>query len=274
MSLFNHSDYRNFLRSYVENLPRKGRGELSRISAHLQINTSLLSQILAGSRDFTLEQGLELSRFLGHSELEAEYLENLILLARAGTESYKKRIRGRMAKLKREAFQLNRRMPVASRLNEEQLAVFCSSWVYSAIHLVSSLVDEKGKSSGLTVAEIAQRVRLPRPKLLEHLSFLCQAGLCVQEGERYRMGEQSTFVERQSPHLARLHSNWRLKAIHDFEQRREEDFMFTAQMSLSQQDFLKIREKLMALVKETNASVQASAAEEVACLSIDWFGVR
>lgn len=270
--IFEFFDYRKFLRSYVKSRPRNGRGELTRICERLSIPTSLMSQILAGSRELTLEQGLALSKYLGHTELETDYLESLILLERASTEDLRKRVRARIEKLKRDGLLLGKRMAVAKELSEEQLATFCSAWTYSAIHLLTSLTAH-GKD-GLTVDEIAQKLKMDRPKVSEQLSFLCHAGLCVQEGDRYVMGGQSTFVKRESPHLARLHSNWRIKAIHDFEKRSEEDFMTTAQVSLSRKDFLVIREKLLEVIKFASERVKDSAPEDVAFLNIDWFCLR
>lgn len=269
--IFDFTDYRKFIRFFVQSRPRNGRGELTRICERLGISTSLLSQILAGSRDLTLEQGLELSRYIGHSELETDYLESLILLERAASEDLRKRVRDRLQKMKREALQLGKRLTTADRLTDEQLATFCSSWTYSAIHLLTSL--ENG-APGCTVDDVAARLGMERPRALEQLAFLCRAGLCVQDGERYRMGRSSTFIPRDSPHLARLHSNWRLKAVHDFDRRDEEDFMTTAQLSLSRKDFLAVREKILELMKFAAEQTKDSDAEDVAYLNVDWFRLR
>ena len=73
MALFDCEDYRSYLRTYLKGLPKKGRGELSKIALHLKTNSTLLSQVFAGTRHFSAEQTYELSCYLGHSSIETDY---------------------------------------------------------------------------------------------------------------------------------------------------------------------------------------------------------
>ena len=91
---------------------------------------------------------------------------------------------------------------------------------------------------------------------------------------RYTMGVQSTFVERGSPHLMKHHANWRVKAVQDSDLMRETDLMFTGQISLSNSDFLFLRERITEFIKLASERAKDSKAEDVACLNIDWFRVR
>lgn len=266
MSLFEYSTYRSYLKSYLKSLPRKGRGELTRIATRLHVNTSLLSQILGGTREFTSEQSYELSKYLGHTELELEYFQLLVQIDRAATHNLKTHLQEKLLRMRNEALKIANRVKTEKRIAEEDRAVFYSVWIYSAVHLFTSL-----KPEGTTAEEIGERFHLSREKTKEIMKFLVGTGLCLEEGMRFKMGVQSTFVEKGSPHLNKHHSNWRIKALNDCETMSDSDFMFTGQMSISKSDFLVLREKLSEYLKTAAERAENSKAEEIACLNLDFF---
>ncbi len=269
MSIFEHNDYRIYLKNYIKALPKKGRGELSKISKHLRVNTTLLSQIMSGSRDFSHEQTYSLSLYLAHTELETDYFSLLVQLNRAGTIELKKHIQKKIETIKTDALQLSKRISHEKKLTEQQRSVFYSSWIYSAVHLLTSTNDR-----GVTLDDVAKRFRFSKQKALQIIQFLLSTGICSELSGRYVMGVQSTYVEHGSPHLLKHHSNWRIKAIQRSESISEKELMYTGQFSLSQKDFEVLRERIAEFLKEANLMVKESKAEDLACLNIDWFQIE
>lgn len=266
MSIFEFKDYRVYLKSYIKNLPKKGRGELSKISKHLRANTTLISQIMSGLRDFNQEQTHSLSVYLAHTELEMDYFSLLVQVKRAGTLELKKHLEKKLDSIKTEALQLSKRISHEKKLSDQQRAIFYSSWIYSAVHLFTSI-----KEKGVTSEEISARFNLTKQKTVEIVQFLLSTGICSENSGRYTMGVQSTFVERGSPYLLKHHSNWRVKAIQKSEALAENELMYTGQFSLSLKDFELLRERLTEFLKEANLLVKESKSEDLACLNIDWF---
>lgn len=266
MSIFEFKDYRSYLKNHIKRLPHKGRGELSKIAKHLRVNTTLLSQIMAGTREFSQEQAYSLSLYLAHTELEMDYFSLLIQLMRAGTHELKKHLEKKLEGVKTEALKLSKRISHEKKLTDQQRAIFYSSWIYSAIHLFTSLGSE-----GVTLEQIATRFNLSKTKTVEIVQFLLSAGVCTDESGKFAMGVQSTFIERDSPYILKHHSNWRIKAIQKSESLQENELMYSGQFSLSKKDFLILRERLAEFLKEANMVVKESPAEELACLNIDWF---
>ena len=88
------------------------------------------------------------------------------------------------------------------------------------------------------------------------------------------MIEQSTHLEKGSPHLSRFQKDWRLIAIEHAQKLSEDELMFTGPVTLSKSDFLKLREQLVQNIKDFLKVVHPSEAEEIACLNIDWFWVK
>jgi uncharacterized protein (TIGR02147 family) len=268
MSIFEFTDYRVYLKSYIQRLPNRGRGELSKLAKHLLVNTTHISQIMSGTRDFSFEQAYSVSLYLGHTALETDYFSLLVQKHRAGTIELKKHLSEKIDSLKTEALRLSERISYEKKLSDQQRAIFYSSWIYSAVHLYTSILEE-----GFSIDEIATRFDLSRSKVSEILQFLVSSGICQENSGRFKMGIKSTFVEKGSPHLLRHHSNWRIKAIQKSETLTNSELMYSGQFSLSREDFLLLREQFTEILKKANDIVKESKAEDLACLNLDWFWI-
>lgn len=268
MSIFSYKDYRSYIRQYIRQLPKKGRGELSKIAGHLQINTTLLSQIMSGLREFTSEQAYALSHYLAHTELEAEYFSLMVQISKAGNTQYKQHLEKKLALIQNESLKLAKRINSTKNLSEENRSIFYSSWIYSAIHLYTSIHDE-----GVRLEDVVKRFGLTRNKAVEILQFLVGAGLCRYDNNLYSMSIANTFLEFGSPHLIKHHANWRVMSLQKSEKLTPEELMYSGQFSLSKKDFLELRELLTEFLKKANAIVKDSKAEDIANLNIDLYWI-
>lgn len=274
VSIFEFDTYREYLRAHIQSLPKGGRGELSSIAKLLRVNTTWISQIMSGSQDFTVDQAHALSLYLGHRELEMDYFFLLIQMERAATSDLKTHLKKKLKNLKNESLKVANRMDHQKKLSETERAIFYSSWIYSAVHVFSSLSDSGSNNEsegGKTLEEIAARFDLSRPRAVEILHFLTSSGIVTEQSGRYSPGVQSTFLEQGSPHLLKHHSSWRVKAIQKSETLSEKEMMVTGQYSLSREDFMKLREKLAGFLKELSESLKDTNPEEIVCLNLDWF---
>ena len=269
MSIFNFSDSRLFLRHYINELPRGGRGEARKLAQYLSVSTTLISQILASQKSFTSEQAQHLTHYLGLSELEADYLMHLIQLERAGSVEVRKYWQSKLQEIKDRGLKLSNRVRPERVLNDQERSIFYSTPLYSAIRLYTS-VGKRGK----TVGEVAARFVIPLSRATEILRFLTETGLCVVKDERYQLGSQSTHLAQGSPHLLKHHSGWRVRAMRRAEDLAENELMYTAPVSLSEEDFAALRESMVQFIKTFLAKVHASPSEEVACFNLDFFWVK
>jgi len=265
-SIFNFDNYRVYLRSYLAQLPQK-RGALKSWAQHLQVHSTLVSQVMIAKRDFTEEQGLELSDFIGHNQIEKEYFLELLRFERAGTQNLRKHHQVRLQQIKNQALQLSERISVDRKLTDHESAIFYSSWMFSAIRLCCSLGE------GMTVEEIGSKLSLPRKQVLEALEFLRESGFVKQEGVRYVIGTQYTHLGKSSPYLIRHHNNWRLRALQKADQISDAELMYTAPFSISEKDFIVLREQLVLVIEQFLKTVKASEGEVVACFNMDLFRV-
>ena len=269
MSLFQFKDSKSYLRYYIAHLPKKGRGEISRMAHHLRVSTTLVSQVLSGEKFFTAEQALILTQYLGLIGVEADFFTYLIQAERAGSKDLKLYWNNKLKDIREQSLKISSRVAVDQTLKEEDRAVFYSTPLYSAIRLFTS-VEQKGKS----LDEICNRFELSRSKASLMLKFLIEKNLCVEKNNRYHIGAQRTHLEQGSPHLLRHHSNWRIRAIRQSEDLTDQELMYTAPVSLSRKDFEGLREEMALFIKSFLDRVHASPAEDIACFNLDFFWIK
>ncbi len=269
MALFQHKDYRVYLKELLEARPRKGRGELQRIANQLRIHSTLVSQIMSGLRDFNEEQAFELCKYLELSEVESEYFQLLVKIERAGTKVYRQHLEKKMSQLKDDVQKVSKRFTKEEEFTDEQKAIFYSSWIYSAIRLYCSTAEQ-----GKTLEEVMHQFHLPRTRALEYLNFLVSSQLCELKDNYYLMGQQRTYIDRGSIYFLKHHLNWRLKSIERSEVLTPDEKLYTVTMSLSQKDFLVIKEEISKLLNEILRISKTTEAEKLVCFNCDFFYIE
>lgn len=268
-SVFEHLDYRDYIKERLRALPKKGHGEAKKIAKQLGVSSTFISQALAGDRQLTSEHAQILSEYFSLTQLESDYFHYLIQWDRAGTLSLRKYIEGKMEKVKKDSLQLVHRVAAQRVFSDEEKSIFYSSPIYSAVHLFTST---QGK--GRTLEDIAQRFELSLTKAAQVLRFLREVNLVTEKAGHFQMGTQSTHLENSSPHLLKHLANWRIKAIQASDSLTDQEMMYTSQVSLSVEDFHLLRERMAQFIKSFLETVHASPAEEVACFNLDWFWIR
>ena len=268
MTIFEFSDYRDYLRNYIKKLPKRGRGEIHRMAQFIGIHPSLLSQVLSDSKNLTLEQAQLLGKYLGFTPLENEFLFCSVQVYRAGTKELENYFKDKLKELQKSSQNISKTLRQDRQLNAEETALFYSHWLYSAIWLYSSL---KG---GRNLDDIISWFQIPRERALDILQFLVQTGLCKIENGYYVMGPQSVFLDKGSVNVPRHHTNWRLRAIETSDKLESDELMYTAPMSLSVSDFKKLRSRMTEIIKEVTDVAIPSEAEAMVCFNLDFFLIK
>ncbi len=269
MSVFKYKNYKGFLKHYISQLPKKGRGEINKIATYLSVSSTLISQILAGEKDFSIEQAKGITEYLGLSDIDADYFILLVQRDRAGTVSLKNYYEQKISSVREKALKVADRISVTRTLTDLERSVFYSSFMYASVWLYTS-TSEKGRS----IDEVMNHFSLSRNKALEIIKFLHESQLCTESNGYYKMGTQSTHVEKGSPYLLHHYRNWRIKAIEQSENLRDEELMYSAAVSLSRKDFDHLREEMVQFIKEFLGKTHESPAEDIAFLNLDFMWIR
>lgn len=265
LDVFSFSDYRKYIRAWLDEARIEKRSNLSRLSKEIGVHTTFLAHILSGSKNLSFEQAADLSEALGHTKVEEDYFFALLHLERAGSVKLKKYWAAKKESIESNRKKLNTRVGEHHELTAEQRAIFYSSWIYVAI-FVATAID-----NGQTQEQIADLFQISRPKADEILTFLTQCGICEKKDSRFTMGKSVVYIPNDSPFVVKHHTNWRIQGIQKMDRREEDEMFFTSPMSISRNDFQRIRELLAKSIQTTLEICKDSPAEEVVCLNIDFF---
>lgn len=265
MTIFDFSDYKQFVKQRLESMPRKGHGQYRKIAQFLSVNSVTISQIFHGDRDLSVEQACELRDFFGLSALEGQYFVYLVERERAGTQKLKKMISERLEDLCFKSEDLKQRLPQKMELSEEKRAIFYSKWQYSGVRLLSSIPGFQ------TVDSISQHFKLSRAEAARIIEFLLATGLCQESSGKISMGPSSTHLEATSPLISRHHTNWRLKAIEHLDQLSPQELCLSMPCSLSEKAMRQIRKELVDCIERITKLIDEAPSEQLACLNVDLF---
>jgi uncharacterized protein (TIGR02147 family) len=267
--IFEYSNYKPFVSAWIGEQPRAGRGQFARIADRAGIHKASVSQIFRGDHELSLEQAHRLAGYLGLDPAETSYFLLLVNYARAGAANLREFWKTEIGRVQAEQAKLTNRVTRSRAMDSEERAIFYSNWIYSGIRILSSLPEMASRDA------IFKRFGLTRSFGNQVVEFLVKTGLCVEEKGRISMGPSMTHLEADSPLVARHHANWRVKAMERHPMLRPADELaYTAPMSLSAEDVLKIRALIADLVEKVDDLVGPSACEKVFCLNVDWFEVR
>ena len=267
MSVFDFTDYKDFVRSWVLEKPSKGRGQFQRFAKALSIHPTLVSHIFRGDKNLSLEQASTLCRYLELSSLETDFFLLLVQRAKSGSIDLSKILDRQITEIRKSSKNLVNRVSCEKELNAEEQSVFYSNWYYSGIRLLCSIPEYS------TYEAIRDYFGLPSAVVREVLEFLIRTGLCKLEGGCYALGPALTHLESSSKFISRHHVNWRLKAIEKHPKLTGEDLVFSGPLTISKENSARVREKIVKLIQELGQITKNSRSEELRCFNVDWVGI-
>ena len=203
------------------------------------------------------------------ARIEVEYFLLLVEYERAGTSALRASFLEQIRERQSQQAELSQRVTRSKDLTPEDRAIYYSNWAYSAIRNLTAMEGFQQPPA------LANRLNLELPYVHQVLEFLLSSGLCVQNQGQLRPGPAMTHLSSASPLVSRHHGNWRIKSMERHPMLRPtEELAYTAPMTLSQSDAIRIRSLLADLVEKVDQIVAPSPSEKLFCLNLDWFEVK
>lgn len=259
------SGYREILQEWIRNRPRNGYGEAKNMAGSIGISSVMMSQILNGDREMSLEQAEKAARYMGCTADETRFFLLLVTRERAGTASLKRLLDDAIDERKRNFQNWNKFLRGKAELPEEAKAEFYSSWTYAAIHLLTEMPAFQ------TARAISDRLGLDEEVTDARLRFLVKYGLCEKDGDTYKQSSSSMYLPR-GPFSRSFHTQRRLLALERYD-RSMKDFYFSGFYAISSDAFQKFREDLSRAIQTHSEEAAASTAEDLFCVNVDAFRV-
>lgn len=229
--------------------------------------TAYISQVILGQAHLSAEQAEKLAQFLKFSEEETGYFLLLVQKDRAGTESLHRHCLKQIKKTQDYRAQLKNRVDAKTELNAEAQATYFSSWLYSAIHVLTTIPEFQKRS------KIADHLKLPLPVIDDALKFLSAVQLVKDEGGALKPGIARMHLPHDSPLVSKHHINWRMQAVRDLELHSDESLHYSSCVSLSRKDAVVIREQLLKTIESIKRQIKTSPEEVLFSFCLDLFEI-
>jgi uncharacterized protein (TIGR02147 family) len=266
--LIDFDDYRAYLK-YRLTFDKASRGQVARLADHLGCQSSFLSQVLGERSHLSFEHAQSVSDFLELREAEMDYFMNLVHENRSGTQGLKRYYRAKMADAKESLRTIVSQVKVNGQIDPNDQSTYYSQWWFSAVHILSALPGYGSRKA------IAEKLNLPHALVNEILHFLTHIKLVKESSEGLlSIGTGRIHLGRDSALISRHHSNWRLKAIDLLSRPEKNDLNYSAVIGISAVDADRIRDGILALLKNSEEILVQSKEEHPFVFNIDFNRLR
>lgn len=265
--IYEYKNYKKFITEWMDQGANKGRGLRKQLAETVGCQTAYITHVLSGDYHFSLEQAEACARFMGLNESDTEFLLLLVMHQRAATKSLEKILAKQISQKREQQAILKNRVKIKEQLSLEDQAIYYSSWQYAAVHM--ALLNPALQSFD----NLQKYFQFSTGALSSILEFLLRRGFIRQEKGLYKVTKPVLHLELDSPLLKQHHTHWRLKAIEALAYKNFENLHYSGVISLSQEDYEWVREKLSHLLKDIVEKINSSPDEKLACLTFDWFQV-
>ncbi|HWU42466.1 MAG TPA: TIGR02147 family protein, partial [Bdellovibrio sp.] len=184
MTIFEFNDYKVFLKHLIRSNSSL-RGYQTKLAEAVDCQRAFISQVLHGKAQLTADQAIKACQFWQFRELETEYFLELIQYSKAGTQELRAYCAHRLEKLKSEQSELSSKFKSTGKLSEEQQSVYYSSWLFAAIHVLTSVPSYR------TEAALSQRLMIPPTQVAATLSQLEKMKLVTKRSGKWQPAEKN-----------------------------------------------------------------------------------
>lgn len=261
-------DFKSY-KSYLVALCESERGALTRFAEAAGCQKSYLSTCLKGKGQLTLDHAFGISEQLQLSDQEQEYLFVLVEKEKAATLPLRRRLENKAKEMARESFRLKNQQRDSVIVSEgsSDIGFYYATWLPTALHTLSSVPGSQ------TQAAMAKRLNLHPAVIASVLDYLEKMNLVKKAGDKYLWSSSNIHLADNSAWIAGHHSNWRFRAVENIQKSDREATHYSAIQSFSEEDFEKLKRKILDFIKEFNKTADPSEPEEAFCLNIDLFRV-
>lgn len=267
MSPYAFKSYRAYLKALCKD-PQVQRGFQSSLAKAAGCQASYFSQVIQEKVHLTEDQALGISELLGHSQEEAEHFLLLLRLEKAGTSKLKKYLSHLLEKSSAQNERVGQNVPADRFLQkDEDIGKYCSSWIPSAVHLLTS--NSHYRESRL----IAEYLKIPVKTVEETLSLLKQLDFVEKkEGQWFYKGG-SLHIPKDSPWQSALQTSRRQLAQRSIVLNPDQALHFSSVFTIDRSDLDNLKSICKSFLDKSHKVIQKSGTEELCCICLDYFTV-
>lgn len=267
MNPFEHISYREYLKLTCRN-PENERGLQAKVAKAAGCQASYLSQVLQENAHLTEDQALGICDYLELSERETNYFLLLLRFEKASTTKLKKYLENQIQYYQKENEHIGQKVPAEKTLlKDEDIGRYFSSWIPSAVHLLTSSPDFG------TAKSISQRLNLPLKNIEESLNYLHKLGYIEKKDGRWIYKGGSIHIPKDSHWQPAVQESRRQLAMRSIAVNPEEVIHFSSIFTIDQKDVEEIKRLIKPFLDKSHQVIQKSGSEELYCMCLDLFVV-
>lgn len=263
-SVFEADHYRTYLKHRLA-VTGASRGLRSRLAEKIRTQPAFISMVLSGDNDLSPEHIPPTNELLGHSPEEAHFFTLLVFQARAGTKELREYFQAQLTEILSKRTEFLNRVQMKDTLKLSDQTLYYSRWYYLAIHVLVSLAKYDTREA------LAERLKLPLAKVSKAVDELVSMGLVAVNKGKLGTGKQRIHMDKRSPLIGQLHTNFRNQAIQSLQNEQPNDLHFSLGFTMSHKLFKEYRARLLDVVTEFEQRFLEDDPEEFFCLNIDFF---
>ncbi len=245
----------------------ESRGSRSKLAKFLNCQTGYIYQVLRGNTHFSLEHAVKINTFFEHDEEEKHFFMLLVQFERSGNQELSSYYLNQINEIHKKRSEITSRIAKSSELTLEDQMEYYSHWYYSAIHVIVSIADFQ------SVSQISERLNLDILTVKKSINFLVQKKLIIEKDGNYIIGPARIHLSSDSPMISKHHTNWKINALKSLDKINNENMHYSSVVTLSNEDFLKIKEILLKSIENIEPILRESKEEDIFSMSLDFYRV-
>lgn len=266
-NLFEYTSYRLFFKDLCSSSEVK-RGFQSQLARAANCQAAYFSQVLKQKVHLTEDQILLIAEYLEFSDPETNFLHLLLRLEKAATEKLRKYLKLEISRAKGSENNLSRRVPADQVLHSEiDLIQYFSSWIPSAVHLLTSSKEFR------TPEKIANRLNIPIKDTKEILNFLLKVNWVQKKDQEYIYVGGNIHVAKDSPLQSTMQVTRRHLALNSIALNSCHSMHYSSMFTIDSQSYEQLQNLVGKFVQQTSKVIQAGGTQELYCICVDLFSV-
>lgn len=267
-SIYEFKEYKKYLDYRVNKIGE--RGSITKLAEATSSQRSYLSKVLNAEVHLTMDQAFRACKHWQLSQQERAYFMLLVEKDRAGDKDYKDHLVFKINRLRKKHQDLSTRVKDRMKIEEDNskfLALYYSSWVYSAAHMLTSIPEYQ------SISKMKERLNVPEESLRPILTHLSESNYITKKQSKWQFYSGENHLSKSSPLLGAHLNNWRSRALINAQNFQNEDLHFSLVQSLSEKDREKLKNMILNFLDEFAETANPSRPEDLICLNIDFFKV-
>lgn len=269
MNIFIYRSYVEVLRSYLKRHERQV-GIKTELATAAGCRLSYLSHVLSETAQFTMDHAFGAASFMNLDPVEHEVFLLLVQQARAASKEYRDHLQKRIDELKVENFKIEKEIGSRAELSPQEYETYASDWLLQSIHIYLTIRKYQNFET------LREKLSLSAEHLREKLEKLSKMKLAqyIPKSKTWISLQRDMHAPLGSSVAVNRHLQWKMQSIQNMQRRDSSAVHFGATVSISHEDFDKIKSDIFSFIQAARERAIQSAEERVAHLDLSFFEVE